>query len=143
MKGLELEKHMEARSGAYQELSSGFGDYFETYIERDLRQLVNVKNVNLFQRFVTLCAGRTGQLLNLSNLANDTGISHSTAREWITVLQASYIVYLLPPFYRSIKKRLVKSPKLYFYDVGFACWLCGIENITHVKNHPLLKGASL
>ncbi|MEA3359156.1 MAG: ATP-binding protein [Thermodesulfobacteriota bacterium] len=114
-----------------------YGDYFETYIERDLRQLVNIKNLNLFQRFVTLCAGRTGQLLNLSNLANDTGISHSTAREWITVLQASYIVYLLPPFYRNIKKRLVKSPKLYFYDVGLACWLCGIENITHVRNHPL------
>ncbi len=114
-----------------------YGDYFETYIERDLRQLVNIKNLNLFQRFVTLCAGRTGQLLNLSNLANDTGISHSTAREWITVLQASYIIYLLPPFYRNIKKRLVKSPKLYFYDVGLACWLCGIENIAHVKNHPL------
>jgi len=114
-----------------------YGDYFETYIERDLRQLVNIKNLSLFQRFVTLCAGRTGQLLNLSNLADDTGISHSTAREWITVLQASYIVYLLPPFYRNIKKRLVKSPKLYFYDVGLACWLCGIENITHIKNHPL------
>ena len=84
-----------------------------------------------------MCAGRTGQLLNLSNLANDTGISHSTAREWITVLQASYIVYLLPPFYRNIKKWLVKSPKLYFYDGGLARWLCGIENITHVKNYPL------
>ena len=128
MKGLGLEKHMEARSGVYQELARGFGDYFKTHIERDLRQLVNVKNVNLFQRFVILCAGRTGQLLNLSNLANDTGISHSTAREWITVLQASYIVYLLPPFYRNIKKRLVKSPKLYFYDVGLACWLYGIEH---------------
>jgi predicted AAA+ superfamily ATPase len=114
-----------------------YGDYFETYIERDLRQLMNIKSLNLFQRFVTLCAGRTGQLLNLSNLANDTGISHSTAREWMTVLQASYIVYLLPPFYRNIKKRLVKSPKLYFYDVGLACWLLGIENISHVKNHPL------
>jgi predicted AAA+ superfamily ATPase len=114
-----------------------YGDYFETYIERDLRQLMNIKSLNLFQRFVTLCAGRTGQLLNLSNLANDTGISHSTAREWMTVLQASYIVYLLPSFYRNIKKRLVKSPKLYFYDVGLACWLLGIENISHVKNHPL------
>lgn len=114
-----------------------YGDYFETYIERDLRQLVNVKNLSLFQRFVTLCAGRAGQLLNLSNLADDTGISHSTAREWLTVLQASYIVYLLPPFYRNIKKRLVKSPKLYFYDVGLAAWLCGIENTHHVNNHPL------
>ena len=114
-----------------------YGDYFETYVEKDLRQLVNIKNLSLFHRFVTLCAGRTGNLLNLSNLADDTGISHSTAREWITVLQASYIVYLLPPFYRNIKKRLIKSPKLYFYDVGLACWLLGIENITHIKNHPL------
>jgi len=114
-----------------------YGDYFETYIERDLRQLVNIKNLRLFQRFVTLCAGRVGQLLNLSNLANDTGISHSTAREWITVLEASYIVYLLPPFFRNIRKRLVKSPKLYFYDVGLASWLCGIENPSHVRNHPL------
>lgn len=114
-----------------------YGDYFETYIERDLRQLVNIKNLSLFQRFVALCAGRTGQLLNLSNLANDAGISHSTAREWMAVLQASYIVYLLPPLYRNIKKRLVKSPKLYFYDVGLASWLCGIENTGHVMNHPL------
>ncbi len=114
-----------------------YGDYFETYIERDLRQLVNIKNLSLFQRFVALCAGRTGQLLNLSNLANDAGISHSTAREWMAVLQASYFVYLLPPLSRNIKKRLVKSPKLYFYDVGLASWLCGIENTGHVMNHPL------
>ena len=114
-----------------------YGDYFETYVERDLRQLVNIRNMTLFQRFVTMCAGRSGQLLNLSSLANDAGITHSTAREWITVLEASYIVYLLAPFYRNIGKRLVKSPKLYFYDVGLACWLCGVENISHIKNHPL------
>ena len=114
-----------------------YGDYFETYIERDLRQLVNIRNMSLFQRFVTLCAGRTGQLLNLSNLANDTGITHSTAREWLTVLQASYIVYLLMPLHRNIRKRLIKSPKLYFYDVGLASWLTGVEDIAHVVNHPL------
>ena len=114
-----------------------YGDYFETYVERDLKQLVNIRNMTLFQRFVTLCAGRSGQLLNLSSLANDTGITHSTAREWLTVLEASYIVYLLTPFYRNIGKRLIKSPKLYFYDVGLACWLCGVDNISHIKNHPL------
>ena len=84
-----------------------------------------------------LCAGRTGQLLNLNSIGNDVGISHTTAREWITILEASYIVFLLEPFYRNIKKRLIKSPKLYFYDVGLACYLLGIENITQLATHPL------
>ena len=114
-----------------------YGDYFETYVERDLRQLVNVKNLSLFQRFVKLCAGRCGQLLNLNSLANDTGISQSTAREWMTVLEASYIVLLLQPFHANIGKRLIKSPKIYFYDVGLACWLCGIEEEKQIATHPL------
>ena len=114
-----------------------YGDYFSTYVERDLRQLVKVKNLSLFQRFVQLCAGRCGQLLNLSSLANDTGISQSTAREWLTVLEASYIVLLLQPFFANIGKRLIKSPKMYFYDVGLACWLCGIEEEKQVTRHPL------
>lgn len=113
------------------------GDYFETYVERDVRQLLNVRNMSLFQRFVQLCAGRTGQLLNLNSLADDTGISHSTAREWMSVLEASFIVFLLQPFHATIKKRLVKSPKLYFYDVGLAGWLCGIENARQLVTHPL------
>jgi len=113
------------------------GDYFETYVERDVRQLVNVRNTTLFQRFVQLCAGRVGQFLNLNSLADDTGISHSTAREWMSVLEASYIVFLLQPFHANIKKRLVKSPKLYFYDVGLASWLCGIESSRQLITHPL------
>ncbi len=117
-----------------------YGDYFETYVERDLRQLVNVKNLSLFQRFVKLCAGRCGQLLNLNSLANDTGISHSTAREWMTVLEASYIVFLLQPFHANIGKRLVKSPKIYFYDVGLASWLMGIEEQRQIATHPLRGG---
>ncbi len=117
-----------------------YGDYFETYVERDLRQLVNVKNLSLFQRFVKLCAGRCGQLLNLNSLANDTGISHSTAREWMTVLEASYIVFLLQPFHANIGKRLVKSPKIYFYDVGLASWLLGIEEERQIATHPLRGG---
>ncbi len=117
-----------------------YGDYFETYVERDLRQLVNVKNLSLFQRFVKLCAGRCGQLLNLNSLANDTGISHSTAREWMTVLEASYIVFLLQPFHANIGKRLVKSPKIYFYDVGLASWLLGIEEQRQIATHPLRGG---
>ena len=117
--------------------AQAYGDYFETYVERDLRQLVNVKDLRAFQRFVRLCAGRCGQLLNLNNLANDTGISQSTAREWMTVLEASYIVFLLQPFHANIGKRLIKSPKMYFYDVGLASWLCGIEEEKQVATHPL------
>ena len=114
-----------------------YGDYFETYVERDLRQLINVKDLSVFQRFVRLCAGRCGQLLNLNSLANDTGISQSTAREWMTVLEASYIVFLLRPFHANIGKRLIKSPKIYFYDVGLASWLCGIEEESQIATHPL------
>ena len=113
------------------------GDYVETYIERDLRQLVAIKDLNLFQRFIRLCAGRIGQLLNLNNLANDTGISHTTARKWLTLLEASYIVFLLQPYYRNISKRLVKSPKIYFYDVGLAAYLLGIENEKQISRDPL------
>ncbi len=117
--------------------AQALGDYYETYVERDLRQLVNIRNLNLFQRFVQLCAGRVGQLLNLSSLANDTGISHSTAREWLSVLEASYIVFLLRPFHANLGKRLVKSPKIYFYDIGLACWLSGIDAAKQLANHPL------
>ena len=117
--------------------TKAYADYFETYVERDLRQLSEIKNLSLFQKFVKLCAGRTGQLLNLNNLGNDVGISHTTAREWLTILEASYIVFLLEPLHRNIKKRLVKSPKLYFYDVGLASFLLGIENISHLETHPL------
>lgn len=112
-------------------------DYFETYIERDLRQLVSIKDLNLFQRFVKLCAGRVGQLLNLNSLANDTGVSHTTARNWLSLLEASYIVFLLQPYHRNISKRLVKSPKLYFYDVGLVSYLLGIENEKQIARDPL------
>lgn len=112
-------------------------DYFETYIERDLRQLVFIKDLNLFQRFIKLCAGRVGQLLNLNSLANDTGVSHTTASNWLSLLEASYIVFLLQPYYRNISKRLVKSPKLYFYDVGLVSYLLGIENKKHIARDPL------
>jgi len=117
--------------------TQALGDYFETYLERDLRQLINIKDLNLFQRFIKLCAGRIGQLLNLNSLANDTGISHTTARSWLSLLEASFILFLLQPFHRNISKRLVKSPKLYFYDVGLAAFLLGIENESQVARDPL------
>jgi len=112
-------------------------DYIETYVERDIRQLLAVKDLTLFQRFITLCAGRIGQLLNLNNLAADCGISHQTARNWLTLLEASYIVFRLPPYFVNISKRLVKSPKLYFYDVGLAARLLGLETELQVSRDPL------
>ena len=102
--------------------------YYETYIERDVRNVVRVGDLETFSRFVRLCAGRSGQLLNLSSLALDTGISHTTARQWISVLEASYIVTLLRPYYQNFGKRLVKSPKLYFLDTGLLCYLLNIRN---------------
>lgn len=117
-----------------------YASYVATYIERDVRQLLNVQDLSSFQRFLRLCAGRCGQLLNLSALAGETGISHSTARAWISVLEASDLVYLLPPYHRNFGKRLVKTPKLYFVDVGLACWLLGIRSTDVLSLHPL-RGA--
>ncbi len=113
------------------------GDYFETYVERDLRQLGAIRDLAQFERFVRLCAGRTGQLLNLQSLGNDVGVSHSTARSWLTLLEASYIVFLLQPWHANVSKRLVKSPKLYFYDVGLASYLLGLEEDNQVSRDPL------
>ena len=113
------------------------GDYIVTYVERDIRQLISIKDLNLFEKFLKLCAGRIGQLLNLQSLANDTGISHTTARSWISILEASYIIFLLPPWFNNFSKRLIKSPKLYFYDVGLASYLLGIENEKQVFRDPL------
>lgn len=119
------------------EPSTWYGNYVRTYIERDVRQLVNVRDLGQFQRFLRLCAGRTGQLVNLSSLAADCGLSHNTIRAWITVLEASYLIALLPPFHRNFNKRLVKTPKLYFLDPGLAAWLLGIHQVEHLVGHPL------
>jgi predicted AAA+ superfamily ATPase len=97
-------------------------------VERDVRQLPEIRNLETFQRFVRLCAGRSGQVLNLSSLATDCGITHNTARAWVSVLEASYLVFRLPPHPVHFNKRLVKSPKLYFYDVGLLCGLLGLQN---------------
>lgn len=110
--------------------------YVATYLERDVRQMVNVHDLSSFQRFLRMCAGRTGQLLNLSSLANDCGITHNTAKSWISILEASYIVHLLQPHHRNFNKRLVKTPKLYFYDTGLVAWLLGIQNESQLELHP-------
>ncbi len=117
--------------------SQALADYFATYVERDLRQLAAVHDLQRFERFVRLCAGRTGQLLNLNSLGNDAGVSHVTARAWIDLLQTSYIVYLLPPWFVNTGKRLIKSSKLYFYDVGLASWLLGLRTSDQVARDPL------
>lgn len=117
--------------------SQALGDYFATYVERDLRQLTAVHDLQRFVRFVRLCAGRVGQLVNLTSLANDAGIAQSTAQAWLDLLQTSYIVHLLPPWFTNTSKRLIKSPKLYFYDVGLACWLLGLREADQVTRDPL------
>ncbi|MBT4875191.1 MAG: ATP-binding protein [Desulfobacula sp.] len=114
--------------------------YMQTYIERDVRTIKNISNLGQFQLFLKMCAGRTGQLLNLSSLANECGISHTTAKSWISVLEASYIVFRLPPYHENFSKRLVKMPKLYFYDPGLAAYLLGIESLAQLQTH-YCKGA--
>ena len=113
------------------------GDYFETYVERDLRSLIELRNLNAFRRFIRLAAGRVGQILNLHSLAADSGISDPTARQWMGLLEASFVVYLLQPWHTNLGKRLTKSPKLYFYDVGLAAWLMGINQQAQIAAHPL------
>ena len=117
-----------------------YANYIQTYVERDVRQLKNIGDLSLFQLFVKLCAGRIGQLLNLTSLANDCGISVNTARSWISILEASYIVFLLQPHYKNFSKRLIKSPKLYFYDTGLASHLLGIESAQDLVTHYLRGG---
>lgn len=114
-----------------------FSAYVTAYIERDVRQVLKVQELETFQRFVRLCAGRTGQLLNLSSLATDCGITHNTAKAWISVLEASYILFQLRPHHANFNKRLVKAPKLYFYDTGLVCWLLGIQTPEQLETHPL------
>lgn len=111
------------------------GSYYETYLERDVRNLLKVGDLEAFGRFIRLCAGRSGQLLNLSGLASDCGITHTTARRWISVLEASFLVALLRPYYRNFGRRLVKSPKLYFQDTGLLCFLLGIREPRELHHH--------
>jgi len=114
-----------------------YRNYYETYLQKDVRQLIQIKDLNLFDKFIRICAGRTGSLLNTANIANETGLSMPTIRSWLSVLEASYIIMLLPPLYENIKKRMIKSPKLYFYDVGLASYLLGIEDKVMMSRDPL------
>ncbi len=114
--------------------------YINTYIQRDVRQLKNISNLVQFTKLLKLCAGRTGQILNLTSISNDCGIDQKTVASWLSVLQSSYIVYLLKPYAGNFNKRIIKAPKLYFYDTGVACSLLGIGNVKEIKTHST-KGA--
>jgi len=114
--------------------------YITTYLERDVRQLINVRDLASFQLFLRLCAGSTGQLLNVSRLATETGVDQKTARSWLGVLESSFIIYRLAPHHKNFRKRLVKMPKLYFYDTGLAARIIGIEDENQLATHPL-RGA--
>lgn len=114
--------------------------YIRTYVERDVRQLKNISDLSLFTKFIKLCAGRIGQILNISSIANDCGIAVSTAQAWLSVLETSYIIYMLRPDYNNFSKRLVKSPKLYFRDTGLACSLLEIKEANQLENHYLNGG---
>lgn len=116
-----------------------YANYIRTYVERDVRMIKNISDLNLFQRFVKLCAGRTGQILNLSSLGNDCGITHNTAKAWISILEASFVIFLLQPHHKNFNKRLVKLPKLFFYDPGLAASLLGVDNKDQLLTH-FLKG---
>jgi predicted AAA+ superfamily ATPase len=114
-----------------------YSNYFETYVERDLRQLSQIDDLMVFEKFVRLLAGRAGSLLNYSSIANDCGVSPPTIKKWVSLLEAGYIAFLMPPFFRNIGKRLIKLPKIYFFDVGLLCFLVGIKTKEHLAAHPL------
>jgi uncharacterized protein len=120
--------------------SDWYARYVSGYLDRDVRFHVNIRDMSLFRRFMRSCAARTSQILNLSNLAKECGISHNTARAWLSVLEGSHMVFLLRPHNRNFNKRLVKTPKLYFYDTGLASWLLGIQEGSRIASHPM-RGA--
>lgn len=116
-----------------------YPNYLNTYVERDLHQIINVSDLSLFRQFLKICANNIGQTVNFSAIGNVIGVSYNTIKKWLSVLETSYIIYLLPPYYKNYNKRLTKSPKLYFVDVGLACNLLGIKKTDDLKFH-FLKG---
>ena len=115
-----------------------YRSYFQTYVEKDVQMILNVKNKNQFDKFLHLLAGRIGQVVNYESLANDSGVSRTTIEQWISVLESSFIVLKLEPYFENYTKRLIKSPKIYFYDTGLACYLLGIKNPEQVARDPLV-----
>lgn len=134
-----------ALRGSYPELTvksdmdaaSWFGSYIQTYLERDVRSLYNIGNLRDFQRFLQLLASRCSQILNMSQFANDLGVSVPTVKNWLSILEAGRIIYLLPPYYSNFGKRVTKAPKVYFLDIGLVCYLTGIRDRDHLLNGPM------
>lgn len=114
--------------------------YLQTYVERDVRKMINVRNLRQFQTFLRLCAGHIGQVINYTSLSKAVGVHNTTIQEWLSILEASYLLFLLKPYHNNLNKRLIKSPKLYFYDTGLACTLLGITSVSSLTVHPL-RGA--
>ena len=117
--------------------TKAYRSYFQTYVERDLRQLIKVKDLMQFERFIQILAGRIGQILNMEEVGGEVGLSSHTVKEWISILEASFIVFRLPPYFENFGKRVIKSPKLYFNDVGLASYLLGIQNVVQLSRDPL------
>ncbi len=115
-----------------------YADYFRTYVERDVRQLVNLRNLRQFEIFIRLLAGRVAQLLNIDSIAGDVGVSATTVKEWLSLLEASYVIRFLRPYYRNFGKRFIKAPKIYFTETGLVCNLLGIKSASQVAAHPLV-----
>jgi predicted AAA+ superfamily ATPase len=146
-KKIKAEYSLHILQGGYPEVitkkikaADWFAGYISTYIERDVRQLKNISNLSQFTKLLKLCAGRTGQILNLTSLSNDCGIDQKTVAAWLSVLQSSYIIYLLKPYHGNFNKRIIKTPKLYFYDTGVACSLLGINNAKQIATHAAKGG---
>lgn len=117
--------------------TQAISDYIATYVERDIKELSNIESLSEFRRFLQLCAGRVGQLINYQNLGNEAGVSGPTIKKWISLLEATFIGFNLRPYYRNVSKRVTKSPKFFFYDTGLACYLLGIDSAEQLNSHPL------
>ena len=119
---------------------TAYSNYYKTYVERDVRQIINLKNQTLFEKFIKLLAGRVGQIMNNNSLANDVGVSARTVDHWLSILETSFIIYKLPPYFKNFGKRVTKSPKYYFMEIGLLCFLLGLQKPNHIYRDPLVGG---
>ncbi|MDO8695246.1 MAG: ATP-binding protein [Sheuella sp.] len=122
----------------HQRPHNAYASYFQTYVERDVRQLIKLKDVVLFEKFMKLLAGRVGQVINYQSLSNDVGVDGATIKSWLAILEASYVIFRLPPYYENFGKRVIKTPKIYFTDTGLLCYMLGIERVEQVGRDPLI-----
>ena len=122
----------------HQRPRTAYANYYQTYVEKDVRQLIQLKDVSLFEKFIKLLAGRVGQIINYQSLSNDVGVGAPTIKQWLSILEASFIIFKLPPYYKNFGKRVIKSPKYYFTEIGLLAYLLGIEKKTQVSRDPLV-----